>query len=108
MKRTLHIKIESGETTCASQPGQFCPWMRTRRLGQEYICGLFPDGVLTENADGWLERRPECLAHEARPTRTTNRCWACGHVGADVRLGANGCPQCKPGKVEGVEVVRGE
>lgn len=74
MKRTLTIAIDSGETTCASKPGKFCSHVMTRRLGSEWICGLFrgDDGrevVLRDengSVEGFLQRCPQCLAAEAR------------------------------------------
>lgn len=64
MKRPLQIVIESGETTCASEPGRFCPWVRTTHFGQRFLCGLFDGKSLGENDNGWLRRLPECLAAE--------------------------------------------
>lgn len=66
MKRTLTIAIDAGEKTCASEPGKFCPWVRTSRFGTRWHCGLFGSTYLRdENGDeGWLQRLGICLAAE--------------------------------------------
>lgn len=61
-ERTLHIAIVSGDTTCASEKEKFCPWVRTRKFGQVFYCGLF-DGKELEG-DEWLQRLPECIEAE--------------------------------------------
>ena len=65
MKRTLHIEIEAGETTCYAAPGAPCPMVRTSYFGQVYSCGLFDGRLLSEDEPGgWLQRLPECRAAE--------------------------------------------
>lgn len=66
MKRIVHIEINSDVTRCASAPGEFCPWVRVRRFGQEFVCGLFDGAQLQDGADGWLQRLPECVEAERR------------------------------------------
>jgi len=62
--RTLHILIDSGETTCASEPGKFCQWLRTKRFGTTYFCGLFDQKEMDGQGDEWLQRLPECMEAE--------------------------------------------
>jgi len=62
--RTLVLPIKSGEKTCASSPGEFCHWLRTRKFGQIYVCGLFNE---TLEGEEWLERCPACLSAEVTP-----------------------------------------
>lgn len=72
MKRTLKIEIECGEKTCASEPGKFCPYLGTVRMGTKYVCMLFPNEegshtlLMGEGGDeaGWLQRCPACLKAE--------------------------------------------
>lgn len=76
MKVTLHIDIECGEKTCASSPGKFCQFVRTRRFGQVTYCRLFSDDrfsapvpLETSEPDGrgWLLRHPKCLEAANEP-----------------------------------------
>lgn len=62
MKRLLMIEIDAGETTCASEPGKFCPWFRTRVFGQIPVCGLFGMDLETSEPDGrgWTIRARDC------------------------------------------------
>jgi hypothetical protein len=66
--RVLQIKIESGETTCASEPGKFCQFVGIRGIGTQYACRLFPSSddscSRLEDRDGWLQRLPECIESE--------------------------------------------
>ena len=72
MLKTLRIQIECGETTCASEPGRFCRFLGSRRMGTVPVCMLFPEknpgrkhpGGITEleQTTGWLQRCPACLA----------------------------------------------
>lgn len=74
MKRTLQIKINCGEKTCASVPGKFCRFCGSRRLGSMPVCMLFPAknpgrknvGGRTdlEMKDGWTQRCDDCLKAE--------------------------------------------
>lgn len=74
MKRALTIVIDSGEKTCATEPGKFCQRLLLTRFGTEWVCGLFRDSngnhvKLTDtNGDGtcWLLRCRECLESEAK------------------------------------------
>lgn len=66
MKRHLTIAVESGETTCASEPGKFCPWARVKRFGTVWVCSLFEMKSLHDDENGWLQRLPECIGAEGR------------------------------------------
>lgn len=57
MKKTISIDIECGETTCASEPGQFCHLLRLKLNGRG-VCYLYGE---VEDKDGWLMRHPRCL-----------------------------------------------
>jgi len=52
-------KIKCGESTCASEPGVFCPYVQTRSFGTKYLCGEFDQKLVDQ--DGWLQRCPACL-----------------------------------------------
>ena len=67
MKRILQREINCGETTCASAPGAFCHKITTSNFGTRWYCGEFGGAELQENASGWLQRLPECLAAEVKP-----------------------------------------
>lgn len=62
MKRTY--TFETGEHTCASEPGVFCPFVGTRGLGGHYVCMLFTDEQgrprPLKDKDGWLQRALIC------------------------------------------------
>ena len=67
MKRKLTMFIDAGEKTCASEPGKFCPHMRTSRFGTRWNCDLFGGKELTTEeptGTGWLKRLHECVASE--------------------------------------------
>jgi len=81
--RTLKIKIECGETTCASEKGQFCAHCLSQRFGTEHFCNLFSPydtggGKFRSRAPlevhgegpraGWLARLPECVEAEKAET----------------------------------------
>jgi hypothetical protein len=57
MKHT--ITFESGERTCASEPGKFCEFVRTRYFGQKFYCALDESKLYDEN--GWLARSKKCM-----------------------------------------------
>ena len=67
--KQIRITIECGEFTCASEPGKFCKFVGTRRMGAEYVCRLFPSEddsylrlqTLDNKPNGWLARCSECL-----------------------------------------------
>ena len=67
----IEVDIECGALTCAIEPGKFCKFVGTRRMGTEFVCRLFPtdDDSYTKldtiggKPNGWLARCPECLAH---------------------------------------------
>lgn len=73
-KRALNLEIECGEITCASEPGKFCRFLTTRRFGTVHFCRLWYDqdekgrplplDTVDGSPEGWLKRRPECLAAE--------------------------------------------
>lgn len=59
----IRIEFECGETTCASEPGKFCRFLRVGWQG-ESICDLFHDnGGPTKLFDegGWVQRCSECM-----------------------------------------------
>lgn len=72
-KKTLSIEIACGETTCASEPGKFCPFVGTAMLGSQSICCLFPSEhrsfTVLEDKDGWLQRCKDCLRYEKERTK---------------------------------------
>lgn len=62
MEHTL--VFQTGKTTCSQDPpgpGRMCQWVRTKSFGSKFVCRLFDDARLYDK-DGWLQRRPECLA----------------------------------------------
>lgn len=67
--RTLHVNIKAGATTCASEPGEFCRFVGTRKMGTQHVCRLFPtdDDSYSplEDHSGWLQRLPECIERES-------------------------------------------
>lgn len=63
--QTLSIQIDCGETTCASEPGKFCKFLGSIKLGQVPVCLLFPSSsdsytVLEDN--GFVQRCQTCLS----------------------------------------------
>jgi hypothetical protein len=62
--KQLVFKIQSGDKTCASQPGAFCQYVGTKRMGAIFGCTLFQ--VNLEDENGWLMRCPECLEREVK------------------------------------------
>lgn len=60
MTRTLELKINCGEKTCASKPGEFCRFF-LHSFGTP-SCFLF--GTLWDDEDGWVRRHEDCLAIE--------------------------------------------
>ena len=58
MKVTLTFEIECGETTCASEPGEFCRFLTIAGYSGKCICYLF--GAVGEK-DGWIQRHEDCL-----------------------------------------------
>ena len=72
--KTLQLQINCGEKTCASEPGKFCRFVRTRKFGTIHFCSLWHDTddkgrpVPLEEVDGWLLRRSACFANERNNT----------------------------------------
>jgi hypothetical protein len=75
MVRNILVPIESGDKTCAFEPGHFCKWLRTKRFGTIAFCQLFseqPDSTGSikveplEEENGWLQRHVDCLALEVK------------------------------------------
>ena len=66
----LQIPIECGETTCAHEPGKFCPFVGTVRMGTVPVCRLFPTDTMphtelqSSSPAGWLLRCSACLEAE--------------------------------------------
>lgn len=67
MKKTLSIEIECGELTCASEPGKFCPFVGSVKMGTKTVCRLFPSEdksyTVLEDKDGWVQKCPACLLY---------------------------------------------
>jgi len=79
-QKQLKVEIDSGDTTCASAPGDFCPWFATMKFGQLPCCALFAgvkqstlrDKYLLEvgagkngaPGEGWTLRCNDCLMAE--------------------------------------------
>lgn len=64
-RRVLRIVIECGENTCASEPGKFCQYLGSTKLGTVTICTLFPSThesftYLENTSAGWVERCAAC------------------------------------------------
>jgi hypothetical protein len=74
MNRRLTIHIDSGPTTCASEPGKFCPWLRPTDFGHQFACGLFDHQRLHDDGEpkGWLKRLPECVDAEVESEECDN------------------------------------
>ena len=66
-RTTITVILACGSTTCASAPGEFCQYLRTRSFGQIPVCHLFDKRL--EAQDGWLQRLPECLAATKQETK---------------------------------------
>ncbi len=65
--RRLTIAIDAGETTCAREPGAFCPFVGVKGFGTRPVCMLFRTADSERplrDVDGWLQRLPECVAAE--------------------------------------------
>ena len=63
MKQVLIF--HTGDTTCSekpSYPGSMCPFVYARNFGTQPVCHLYDDAPLYD-VDGWLQRRPECMAN---------------------------------------------
>ena len=73
----LTINIECGEKTCAKEPGKFCSYFGSKKMGTIPICTLFPstDTVYTEleEKEGWTLRCPACLQAEKVPPHEETR-----------------------------------
>lgn len=62
MKQVLIFK--TGETTCSENPaypGSMCPFVYCTGLGPRPVCHLYGD-ALYNDAHGWLQRLPICIA----------------------------------------------
>lgn len=64
------IKIDCGETTCASAPGAFCKYVGTKSFGTKFVCMFFRqkngDETRLHDKDGWLQRDVVCMKHFKR------------------------------------------
>jgi len=78
MKRVLQLEIESGVETCASEPGDFCKYLRTRKFGSITYCEIWHDincrgqPSPIDDKDGWLQRREECMKAELIEDKTNS------------------------------------
>ena len=74
--RTLKIKLDCGQTTCASEPGKFCRFLTARADGSCPQCNLFGGWRLTDaNGDltGWILRCQACLEAEVEKAEDRDR-----------------------------------
>jgi len=62
MRQTLVFVINAGEKTCASEPGKFCKYVRTRAFGTVFSCALFEETLWEDKPGGSLQRVPRCLS----------------------------------------------
>jgi len=53
------IVIKFGEKACASSPGVFCDFVRTKNFGTKFHCHLFEEELFDK--EGWLQRCTSCL-----------------------------------------------
>lgn len=72
-ERKLTLTIDSGATTCASEPGKFCRFFGLKKFGSTPVCLLFPENpgmkdvggtTYLKEKDGWVQRCPACLTAE--------------------------------------------
>jgi hypothetical protein len=100
--KKLTIEIECGEKTCAIEKGKFCPYLCTTRMGTIPYCGIWYDQdrkgmpAPLESKNGWLQRRPECLASEN--TKPANTCGV-GCKESQIKT-CKDCRFCKPGELK--------
>jgi hypothetical protein len=90
MKRALRIVIDCGDKTCVAEPGNFCPALKTFKMGTIWLCSIFNKEPLEIEAEGWLQRLPECLAAEeeaALPPCADD----CGSTGTAKERGCDAC-----------------
>lgn len=60
------LQFETGETTCASKSGVFCPWAGQRGMTGHAVCMLFV--VSLKEKDGWLQRHKFCMERLGKGT----------------------------------------
>jgi hypothetical protein len=85
----LHQKIDEidcGETTCASKPGEFCKYFRTKKFGQKPFCLRYDD--MQKDEGGWVQRLPACIADYTLTTPDT----PCAPTDDEI-----GCDYCREG-----------
>ena len=83
MRTILRITIDCGPLTCASEPGKFCEYLGTTRMGSVPVCMLFPAEspsrrepgaatILKEDPPlvGWVQRCQACLDAEKKGAET--------------------------------------
>ncbi len=61
---THTLKFVSGKTTCASEPGKFCRFVRTKHFGTQFECSLFDLSLFDHSYgeyEGWLARCTPCM-----------------------------------------------
>lgn len=79
MKHT--IEFETGETTCAVEPGRFCQFLGAKSFGTKPVCMLFGDTPLYANKDGWVARCSDCLrAFSKEKSKMTDRAITSGLI----------------------------
>ena len=64
--RVIRLPIMCGQTTCASEPGKFCEWVRSQIDGDRPFCNLFSSRLVDEDGGttGWLQRCAACRLSE--------------------------------------------
>lgn len=64
----LSLAVVCGEAACASEPGKFCQFLGSRRMGTMTVCRLFPtkedSHTPLEDKHGWVQRCSACLEAE--------------------------------------------
>ena len=63
----LHLPIECGSESCASERGKFCRFLAPSVCVGHSFCSLF--GKRLQEPDGWLLRLPECLEAQTEEPR---------------------------------------
>lgn len=62
----ISLNINCGKTTCFATPNHPCQLLGSRKMGQQWVCMLFPSlgnayTDLEEDKNGWLQRCSACL-----------------------------------------------
>lgn len=54
------ISFEINRETCRTR-NLVCPFLRTRKFGTEFLCGMFEDRLFRKGDTGLLQRCSSCL-----------------------------------------------